>query len=113
MKKVYVSGPMAGLEDLNKRAFNFAELVLDVKGYQVINPVALGDELEETGTLDGMNESERYMAYLRHDLVHVPQCDSIYMLKGWEKSRGAMAEFTLAKLCDLEVLFEDSGREEC
>ena len=34
-------------------------------------------------------------------------CDLIYMLKGWELSKGAKLELDVASSCGIEVLFEN------
>ncbi len=106
MKKIYLSGPMTGLKNMNKAAFLEAEGILIRKGHSVVNPVILGYQLEASGRLNEMSEEEKYQAYLNYDLSYVPQCDAIYLLRGWETSRGALDEFTLAKMCKLELLFE-------
>ena len=40
------------------------------------------------------------------DLAAVRSCDAIYLLKGWENSRGAKKEFAEAVKHDLMVLLE-------
>lgn len=37
-KRVYISGPMSGMENLNFPAFNGAESVLKSAGYTTLNP---------------------------------------------------------------------------
>ncbi len=110
MKKVYISGPMTGIQNMNECAFKDAELILKQKGYTTINPVFLGQCLESSGQLDGIGESEKYQKHLNNDLSHVPKCDAIYLLRGWESSRGALAEFALAKICKLELMFEEGAK---
>lgn len=93
-KAVYISGPMSAFEDLNKDAFNTAERLLTDSGYDVWNPQSIV----------GLYESRE--AYLRHDLRMLLDCDAIYMLCGWEASKGAQLEHRVAVECGIEVLYE-------
>ena len=89
--KVYISGPITG-RDLTecKVDFNSAELWLTGLGYDVINPMSY-DTIE-----DGTWED-----YMKKDLKMLLDCDYIYMLDGWEKSRGARLEYNVA--CDVGI----------
>lgn len=84
--KVYISGPISGLlyEEVEK-AFNDAEIRLQEQGYEVVNPLNNGLPREST-----WNE------HMRADLKLLLDCDAIYMLDGWEYSRGASLEYDLA-----------------
>lgn len=82
------------LEVFNRVAEGFRE-----KGIQVFNPADL-----ET-------EGYAWEDYLARDLLWITQNKPVlYMMKGWEESRGARLEFALAKLMGLEITYEgDSG----
>lgn len=84
--KVYISGPISGLpyEEVEK-AFNEAEVMLQEKGYEVLNPLNNGLPREST-----------WREHMRADLKLLLDCDAIYMLNGWEYSRGASLEYDLA-----------------
>ena len=94
-ERVYIAGPMRGYDNLNFDAFFKAEKRLKDQGYCVINPARnpLGLTPEE---------------YIEIDLLYVAICDNIYMLKGWEKSEGAIQELKEAVVLDKQILFEDS-----
>lgn len=85
MKKAFISGPMRGLPDLNREAFFKAEKDLRAAGFSVFNPAWL---LECTG----FDESD----FMAIDLAALSRCNYIYQLEGWEKSKGASAEWMAA-----------------
>lgn len=91
--KVYVSGPMTGLPEFNFPAFNAAEAMLREQGYDVENPAS-------KGIIDGWEWED----YLRLDLRLITECDAIYLLPGWENSRGARLEVHVADELGLERL---------
>lgn len=43
---------------------------------------------------------------MRRDIGLLVRCDYIYMLKGWELSKGAKLELDVASSCGIKVLFE-------
>ncbi len=84
--KVYISGPISGLlyEEVEK-AFNEAETRLKEQGYEVVNPLN-----------NGLPRESIWNEHMRADLKLLLDCDAIYMLNGWEYSRGASLEYDLA-----------------
>lgn len=92
---IYIAGPMTGFEDYNFPAFNKAARVFRDKGFTVFNPA-------EHGVVDGA-EWEDYMAY---DLTQLGQCGIVYMLKGWEMSRGACLEQLIASSLKMKIVYE-------
>lgn len=94
MKTIYISGPMTGYDDFNYPAFNAAEERLKVRGYIVINPAR--NQAQDT-----------WHDYLRLDIKQMMDCDAIYMLYGYYKSRGSMLELLIAKTLDFEIIYEN------
>lgn len=96
MKKIYVSGAIAH-HDLEERraAFEHASRFLSLKGYEVLNPF-------ENGLPDDADRHD----HMRADMLMLLECDCIWMLKGWEHSKGAKLELDVASSCGIEVLFE-------
>lgn len=92
-KKVFISGPMSGIEDCNRTAFMEAEILLKRAGFDVFNPIIFAG-------LEGWSESE----IMDLDLTALSKCNAIYQLDGWENSGGANVEWAYAKKCGLEVI---------
>jgi hypothetical protein len=82
MKKVYLSGPMTGIEGLNRQQFMQAQEEWIEKGYEVINPIKISDK----------NPGLKYNQIIGIDLKELSECESIALLPGWEKSRGCQIE---------------------
>lgn len=99
-KTIYIAGPMAGLPNDNFPAFFSAEKRLENEGWLPINPArfnyVFGSEISGK-ILDAVCESER---------AAIPHLDAIYLLKGWEKSKGTKRELLVALQHDLEVIVE-------
>lgn len=85
--RVYVSGPMTGLPDFNRAAFNEAATWLRGQGFDVFNPAEqLG------GDLTGPRAD-----YMRTNIFQLLACDSLLLLPGWEQSEGATLEVAIAR----------------
>ncbi|MBQ5795097.1 MAG: DUF4406 domain-containing protein [Kiritimatiellae bacterium] len=121
--RVYISGTMTGVPDLNRPAFDAAAKSLRDKGHFVINPHDLtpifGTAEEVAQSFDCLYYSEEDSHYSPHssvirlsravmdaELAAVRSCDAIYLLKGWEESRGAKKELAEALTHGLTVMQE-------
>ena len=84
--RVYVAGPMTGLPDHNFPAFNCAADKLRGQGWHVENPA-------EHGLITGAVWAD----YLRWDISRLATCGAIYLLPGWETSKGALLEVSIGQ----------------
>lgn len=102
----YIAGPMAGFPDFNYRAFYGAEAALDLGGWRVVNPARLDAHGVEDFGVDyealTVTASSR-AAFLKRDFEWLVRCDAIFMLPGWESSKGANAELLVARMTGMEV----------
>jgi hypothetical protein len=92
---IYLSGPMTGLPDYNRPAFNKVAEELRAKGKSVFNPADIGPK-------------ENIMPrawYMRKDLEGLMKSDSVYVLPGWDTSEGAKLEVAIAKELELPIIF--------
>lgn len=99
---IYLSGPMSGLPDYNRPAFDRAAKSLREKGYKVWSPA----EAFDRSVL--MPRSH----YMRVDIEALMKCTTVMMLPNWEQSKGARLEFEIAKELELPVLLlSDDGEK--
>lgn len=92
MKRIYVSGPMSGIEDFNFPAFDAAAVRLIALGFEVENPAS-----------KGVVEGWTWEQYLRLDLRLLLDCDAVATLDGWVDSRGAWLEVSVARALGMPV----------
>lgn len=85
--KVYIAGPMTGIEEHNFPAFNEAAQRYRSYGLEVFNPAEN----------DGGSRDKDWSFYMHLDLPQLLQCDCIVVLPGWEDSDGASIEVFLAQ----------------
>jgi hypothetical protein len=112
MTKIYIAGPMSGMADFNFPAFFEAERQLESLGYEVINPAhndgaTVQEALESAGTPDSPNKLWSY--YMKRDLPHVMDVDMLCVLPGWQKSKGATLEVTVARALGLPLMVLKNG----
>lgn len=94
MKKIiYIAGPMSGLPNFNRHEFFATAKALQDDGFNVLNPATLPDGLTQ----------QQYMAIC---LPMVMASNCVYMLRGWKKSKGAVAEHALAEKLELPIIYE-------
>jgi uncharacterized protein DUF4406 len=93
MKRVYISGPMRGIPDLNFPAFNTEAARLRALGFEVVNPVDINPD-----------PSTPIHQCLRNDLIGLMSCDMLALLEGWQRSEGAHLEMHVAHRVGIEVV---------
>lgn len=94
--KVYISGAIAHYDLDERRAiFGLAADFLRSRGYDVFNPFE-----------NGLSQDEDWCKHMRVDIRALVDCDAIYMLQGWELSKGAKLELDVASSCGIPVWFQ-------
>lgn len=102
--RLYISGPMSGLPKHNKPAFHHAEQMLKMTGLPdkhqddiiVVNPAA-----------HDFPANTEWHVCLRQDIHELVECNAIYMLRGWEASRGAQLEHHIAERLGMKIYFQE------
>ena len=104
--KIYLSGPMTGLPEYNYRAFHAAARQLRSLGHTVVNPAELHPHgwlrrllhrvLRVLRLVRGNPPAPTWVDYMRADVRALLECDVIATLPGWEQSRGARIEVSIA-----------------
>lgn len=93
MKRVYISGPISGRDIAEqKEAFKAVERELAEMGLHPVNPFE-----------NGLPDEASWEEQMRKDLTDLMQCDYIYMMRGWEMSRGATLEHLAATMVGIKV----------
>lgn len=90
--KIYLSGPMTGLPELNFPAFHAVAKALRDAGEDVVNPAEINPDA-----------SLSWEQCMRADIKALCDCDEIFLLPGWEKSKGAHLELHIAHRLGLKV----------
>ena len=99
-EKVYISGPITGLErQVYLKNFADKELELLAMGYDVINPTKL-----LPSRFLWIYKIIGYKLTLLYDIWHLLNCDGIYMIDGWQWSKGARLERAIAQLFNIELI---------
>ena len=96
--KVYLSGKISGVEDLNRPKFERAEKELNAKGYDVVNP----HKLFPAEPIRAWDE------YMKNDIKHMMDCDMVAVLDDWKDSPGACIEVNLAFCLRMKVVSADT-----
>ena len=90
MKRIYIAGPITNNPDYVKQ-FREAEQMLKKKGFRVLNPIH--------------NTGDSYKELIDKGLAMLMICDAIYMLPGWEESKGATLEIAYAETVGIEIIY--------
>ena len=99
MVRVYLSGKITGLEkEVYTKTFARAEQHYLSAGYEVVNPVKIGEALLS------LNPKAKYEDFMIRDLEALSTCTHIALLEGWEDSKGALREKKEAEKLGLEIM---------
>ena len=97
---MYLSGKMTGIKDLNYPEFNREAKKLRLEGHEVFNPAEI--KFDKTG----MSEWGIYEGYMDICIAAIEESDTIYLLKGWNNSRGAKRELVKAIKLRLKIVMQ-------
>jgi hypothetical protein len=81
--RLYLAGPMTGVQDFNYPAFHAEAARLRALGYVVENPAE-------------NPEQDSWLAYMRVSIRQMLTCDAVALLPNWQISKGAMIEYRTA-----------------
>ena len=87
----YLAGPVTGRPRRNLWAFLAYQEYLERQGRQVVNPLHL------------VRPSASWLGAMMRCLWHVSLCDELWLLPGWERSRGARLELRYARALGVRV----------
>lgn len=97
---IYLAGPMRGMPDDNRPAFDRAAAALRQQGHTVFSPAEHDRELAQpVGVTDG-RELKRQILW---DLERIAEVDCVVLLDGWERSAGVRLELEMARFVGCAV----------
>lgn len=95
MEKCYISGMITGLDIIEaKKTFEQAEKFVKTIGYKPINPMKLPH-----------NHDKKWESFMKKDITALIDCQAIYMIENWQKSKGAKLELIIAKNLGIQIIF--------
>lgn len=94
--KIYISGKISGT-DLTETRKRFASVAKVMKriGVEPVNPLE-----------NGLSEHDSWEAHMLKDIADLLQCKAIYMLQGWQDSKGACIEHYIATKIGMHIMYE-------
>ncbi len=96
MQKIYISGPITGWPiDKCRVRFEEAEYRLRLQGFEPVNPMK-----------NGLPADAPYDEHMKRDLEMLAECDAIYLLNGWERSKGCRIELQEAIEANKRITYE-------
>lgn len=116
-KLVYIAGPVTNggtrpVTDAIAR-FREASLTLIRMGYDPVNPLEVNAALVQACLDDPSAVTpENWIIAMRDDIRALMSCEGIYLLNGWENSRGARLEKLIADGLDMFILYQNEGRSD-
>lgn len=99
MKRIYIAGPMTGKPDLNRAEFDNAVDYFASRDFAFFNPW-------RCAFMNGWDERTSLSVIAPVLLNTLMLCTHIYMLRGWQDSKGATAEHAVAKWIGLEIIYQ-------
>lgn len=91
--RIYISGPITGVVGYKER-FEYAEKMLLNKGHFPVSPCKVDAIMPPDAT---------WKDFMTVDTALLSVCDAIYMLYGWEKSKGAKQEIIHAIMTEMPI----------
>lgn len=97
---VYLAGPMRGIKDDNRPAFDGAAASLRALGHTVFSPA---DYDMEMGQPVGITDGKSLKKQILWDLERIAECDCVVLLDGWIGSSGVRLELEMARFVGCNV----------
>lgn len=107
MMRAYLAGPMTGKPDLNIPLFNRVAAHLRGQGFDIQNPAEINAEADAKFQALHPFAQEclsrmHWRDCMRRDIAALMTCDAIILLPGWEHSKGARLEESIAANFDMQ-----------
>ncbi len=97
MKRCYIAGPISGLPvEVFTANFNEGKEIVTQIGFTPVCPTDLPHIHDKS-----------WESHMKEDLTALLTCDCIFLLRGWQKSRGARIEAQLAKQLGMDAIEQE------
>jgi hypothetical protein len=94
--KIYISGAITNNPNAKAQFDKAKKTLIELnKNYYFISPMDLPHY-----------HDEKWSSYMREDIKALMDCQAIYLIEGWEKSKGARIEKELAEILDFKIIHE-------
>ena len=104
--RVYLSGPMTGIQEFNVPEFHMFSALLELRGYEVFSPARLSEDRYGKTFWHGLSgDPEELKARIPEfsledsvidDVDAICASQAVAFMPGWEKSRGCAWEHAMA-----------------
>lgn len=94
--KIYISGAITNNPNAKAQFDKAKKTLVELnKGYEPISPMDLPHE-----------HSKSWNSFMREDIKAMMDCQGIYLIEGWEKSKGAQLEAQIALYLSFKIIHE-------
>lgn len=118
--RTYLAGPMSGIPAFNFPAFIAYADKLRADGYDVVSPAELDNPVTRAAALaspdgspgSGSTNGETWGDFLARDIKLIADggIEGIFVMPGWNRSRGARLETFVGHLMGLPILYVESRK---
>ena len=104
-RTMYISIPISDVDpEFSRKKAERWEKKFRTKGYDVINPLVLGSQLD--WELKQLEETPDWLDYMERDILELGRATDIFFCWGWQDSRGCRIENAIAKAFKLTMYYE-------
>lgn len=97
---VYICGPITGLPELNKPAFEHAQTQLLRMGHHPLNPHNICHDIVR---MHKGTDEELWQKCMKRDITEMLKADAVVALDNWEQSKGAELEVQISNNLGIPV----------
>lgn len=107
--RVYIAGPITGIQNFNHKAFYSSGVELWHLGFLPVNPHNICRHILRS---DFTTDEQHWQACLKADMPHIISAHYMLMLDGWQQSRGACFERQIALTLGIPVFYSINELED-
>lgn len=98
---IYISGKITG-EDPREVEVRFAaaEGAIEKMGHKAVNPLK-----------NGLSPTEPWHEHMRRDIRALTRCTAIFLIPGWEQSKGARLEYEIARQLGMRTITTEKNNK--